>query len=129
MSDSTLCDKLLDILESIEIVQKRTEMILSPDNFIEDDEANLRFDAVLMRLQTIGEMLKSVEKSDGKFFAKFLDSDIVGAIKLRDIISHHYADINPAIIFDVCKNHLEKLKIKIKLMIQEAGDQTIYRLY
>lgn len=120
MSDSTLCDKLLDILESIEIVQKRTEMVLSPDNFIEDDEANLRFDAVLMRLQTIGEMLKSVEKSDGKFFAKFLDSDIEGAIKLRDIISHHYADINPAIVFDVCKNYLEPLKVKIEMMLKEA---------
>lgn len=120
MSNSTLCDKLLDILETIEIVQKRTETVLSPDDFIKDDEANLRFDAVLMRLQTIGEMLKSVEKSDGKFFAKFLDSDIAGAIKLRDIISHHYADINPAIVFDVCKNHLEPLKHKIELMLKEA---------
>lgn len=120
MSDSTLCDKLLDILESIEIVQKRTETILSADDFVDNDEAVWRFDGVLMRLQTIGETLKSIEKSDGKFFAKFLDSDIEGAIKLRDIISHHYADINPAIVFDVCKNYLEPLKIKVQAMLQEA---------
>lgn len=120
MSNSVICDKLLDVLETIEIVQKRTETVLTSDDFTKDDDASILFDSVLMRLQTIGETLKSIEKSDAKFFAKFVDFDIESAIKFRDIISHHYADINPVIVFDICKNHLEKLKQKIKLMQQVA---------
>lgn len=120
MSNSLLCDKLQDILEAIEIVQNRTVSILTPDKFTDSDDGLVLFDSILMRLQTIGETLKSIEKSDSVFFAKFADSDIEGAIKLRDIISHHYADINPAIVFDICKNHLDQLKSKIQTMLNEA---------
>jgi uncharacterized protein with HEPN domain len=118
LSSSVICDKILDILEAIEVVQKRTNIVLSPDDFTKDDDATVLFDSVLMRLQTIGETLKSIEKSDANFFAKFVDFDIESEIKFRDIISHHYADINPVIVFDICKNHLEKLKQKIKAMQQ-----------
>ncbi len=112
MSNSVICDKLLDVLETIEIVQKRTKSVSTPDDFTINDDALILFDSVLMRLQTIGETLKSIEKSDREFFTQFADFDIESAIKFRDIISHHYADINPNIVFDICKNHLENCRRK-----------------
>ena len=53
MSDDLFDDKLLDILESIDIVLKRTESILTSQDFLKDDDAIILFDSVLMRLQVI----------------------------------------------------------------------------
>ena len=109
MSDELFDDKLLDILESIDIVLKRTEHISTPEDFLKDDDAIILFDSVLMRLQAIGEMLKSLtSKTD-------IDSEnIRGAIKLREKISHHYLDLDAELIFDVCKNHIPNLKNELE---------------
>ena len=109
MSDELFDDKLLDILESIDIVLKRTEYISTPEYFLKDDNAIILFDSVLMRLQAIGEMLKSLtSKTD-------IDSEnIRGAIKLREKISHNYLDLDAELIFDVCKNHIPNLKNELE---------------
>ncbi len=109
MSDELFDDKLLDILESIDIVLKRAGCILTPQDFLKDDDAIILLDSVLMRLQAIGEMLKSLtSKTD-------IDSEnIRGAIKLREKISHHYLDLDAELIFDVCKNHIPNLKAELE---------------
>jgi len=37
---------------------------------------------------------------------------------MRDIISHHYFDLDAEAIFDVCKNHIDKLGITIEKMMK-----------
>ena len=62
-----------------------------------------------MRLQAIGEMLKSLtSKTD------IYSENIRGAIKLREKISHHYLDLDAELIFDVCKNHIPNLKNELE---------------
>lgn len=109
MSDELFDDKLLDILESIDTVLKRTEHILTPQDFLKDDDAIILFDSVLMRLQVIGEMLKSLSAK-----TNINSKNIKGAIQLREKISHHYIDLDAEIIFDVCKNHIPNLKEELK---------------
>lgn len=109
MSDELFDDKLLDILESIDIVLKRTEHISTPEDFLKDDDAIILFDSVLMRLQAIGEILKSLtSKTD------IYSENIRGAIRLREKISHHYLDLDVELIFDVCKNHIPNLKNELE---------------
>jgi len=38
---------------------------------------------------------------------------------MRDIISHHYFDVDADVIFDVCENHIGKLGETIKAMIND----------
>ncbi|MCI4400034.1 MAG: DUF86 domain-containing protein [Campylobacteraceae bacterium] len=109
MSDELFDDKLLDILESIETVLKRTAHISTPQDFLKDDDAIVLFDSVLMRLQVIGEMLKSLSAK-----TNISSKNIKGAIQLREKISHHYIDLDAELIFDICKNHIPSLKEELK---------------
>ncbi len=38
---------------------------------------------------------------------------------MRDIISHHYFDLNAEAIFDVCENHIERLSHTIEKIIKD----------
>jgi len=40
---------------------------------------------------------------------------------MRDIISHHYFDVDAEIIFDVCKNHIDDLANMIKQIIKDIS--------
>ncbi len=39
-------------------------------------------------------------------------------MRLRDIVSHHYEQVDNEIIFDICQNHLPMLRTTIQRMIQ-----------
>lgn len=45
--------------------------------------------------------------------------DWKGAMGIRDIIAHHYFDIDEAIVFDVVKNKLPNMLKTIRQMIEE----------
>jgi len=38
---------------------------------------------------------------------------------MRDIISHHYFDLNPEIVFDVCKNEIPRLSTLLDKIIAD----------
>ena len=38
-------------------------------------------------------------------------------MRLRDIVSHHYEKVDHEIIFDICENHLPKLRETIRKML------------
>jgi uncharacterized protein with HEPN domain len=40
---------------------------------------------------------------------------------MRDIISHHYFDVDAEIIFDVCKNHIDELAQTINQIIKDIS--------
>ena len=108
--------ELLDfILESIQIVQKRFDGIVSGDDFLENDDNLMKLDAILMRLQASGEALKNLDKRDSNFLlqagSKEYWSDM---IRFRDLVSHHYTDLQADAVFDICMNELDELEEKIK---------------
>ena len=43
--------------------------------------------------------------------------DFTGQVAMRDVLSHHYFDLNNDIVFDVCINEIPKLKKIIKLIL------------
>ncbi|MBI5416975.1 DUF86 domain-containing protein [Candidatus Poribacteria bacterium] len=38
--------------------------------------------------------------------------------RIRDIISHHYFDVDAEVIFDICKNHISPLAKTINLIAE-----------
>ena len=76
-----------------------------------------------MRLQSIGEALKNIYKTDTTLLETVKDGSYWSLIiKLREIISHHYVDIDAEIIYDICQNELEELTmniLKVKDDLQE----------
>ena len=123
MSDNSLIlEIIIQILHAIEKILKRTETIHSSEDFIKNESGEEKLDSVAMLLIAIGESIKQVDKlTDQKLLRKYPAIDWKGAKGMRDIISHHYFDIDEEIIFQVCKEKLPDMKktfIQIKTELE-----------
>jgi len=52
------------ILDSIEMIKDRFEGITSSDDFMHSKDGMTKLDSISMRLQSIGEALKNIDKRD-----------------------------------------------------------------
>jgi uncharacterized protein with HEPN domain len=112
-------DILSQIFEASEIVRERFAPVKDADFFTNSPQGMEKLDAICMQLIAIGESLKNLDKiTDGKLLAEYPEVDWRGAKGMRDIISHHYFDIDAEAIFDVCANKLGPLTKAIDKMIK-----------
>ena len=108
------------ILESISLIKKRFDGILSSDDFLASDDGLMRLDAISMRLQSIGEALKNIDKRDREFLLQIADKIYwSNIIKTREIITHHYIDIDSETIFMICDEKLNDLENKISILLNK----------
>lgn len=112
-------DILKRIEDAIERLQERTKNIKSVDDFLRSPSGMEKLDATCMLLIAIGESLKSFDKiTDKQILCKNESipwSDIMG---VRDIIAHHYFDIDAEEIFNIINNDLEPLAESIRGLIR-----------
>lgn len=79
-----------------------------------------RLESTCMLLMAIGEGLKGIDKLTEKLlFAKYPEVDGKGAMGMRDIIAHHYFDLDAAVVYDVVKNYLPFMLATIKKIRKE----------
>lgn len=119
-----MCDKelLRSSLQKIEIaidrILERSQTILSPDDFLNTPSGVERMESICMLLIAIGESVKRIDKeTDKQLLSNYLEIDWKGVMGMRDIIAHHYFDIDAEVVFEVMKNDLPKVKITIDKMI------------
>ena len=121
MDKRSLLELLNFIKESIGLIKKRFASIKSVNDFIEDDDGLEKLDGIILRIQTIGEALKNIDKHQKGFLETVATSAYwSGIIKLRDLISHHYVDIDAETIFLICDEKLDELEeyiLKLSEMI------------
>jgi len=123
MLDDIIRDNLQIILESIALIEERFSKIDVADQFVTSPEGLLLLDAVSMRLQVIGELVKKIHKIQASLFERYPEIEWNKIMKLRDIISHHYDRVDHEIIFDICKNHIPRLKSTIHEIIEKENSQ------
>jgi uncharacterized protein with HEPN domain len=69
-------------------------------------------------LIAIGESLKKIDAlTNGQFLDRYPGIDWKKAKGLRDILSHHYFDLNAEAIYDVCKTKMPLMKQTIGKML------------
>lgn len=112
MYDKELVVEILrNIAWSIDQITKRFQAIRSSDDFTKDDEGLEKLDSICMQLINIGEALKQVDKlTDSKLLANYPEMDWKKAKGMRDIITHHYFDIDAETVFVVCSEHIPEMK-------------------
>ncbi len=92
----------------------------SPDDFLVSEDGVDKLDGICMMLIAIGENLKNLDKvTNAKLLARHPEVDWKGAKGIRDIISHHYFDLNAEVVFSVCKERLPGLVAAVKAMQNE----------
>lgn len=80
-----------------------------------------------MQLIAIGESLKNIDKiTDKKLFNIYPDVDWKSAMGIRDIISHHYFDLDAEAIFDVCEKDIPVLIKTVNRILNDLKKGSVY---
>ena len=103
---------LEDILESIERIEKYTGNRTLKE-FLDDYEKQ---DAIIKRLEIIGEAVKSISNDVKKKYPKIPWRDMAG---MRDILIHEYFGVNIERIWDTAKNDIPKIKKQIAELLEK----------
>ncbi|EOQ97680.1 PF01934 family protein [Leptospira wolbachii serovar Codice str. CDC] len=109
------------ILESILLIENRFLKIKFPDDLINSQDGITILDSIAMRLQAIGDNVKSVVKLDRQFLNKFPEIEWEKIMKMRDVISHHYEGLDHEIVFNICKNKIPELKTSIESILKQLN--------
>ncbi len=105
-----LLSTLEDIRFSIELIQRRSENINSSEDFLKDDEGLDKLDGISMRLVAIGEGFKNIDKiTKNELLINYPEIPWKDVKGVRDILSHHYFHLDSEVIFEICKNDIDKL--------------------
>lgn len=122
MSDNTQL-----VIEVLTHIEKASAKILSrfndiqdPSDFTDTAEGSIKMDAICMMLIVIGESLKNLDKiTNRKLLIRYPEVNWRDAKGMRDIITHHYVDINPQAVYFTCNRKIPVLLKTISRIISE----------
>jgi len=119
-----IVETIKNIAWSLEQISKRFQAINSSDDFVKDDIGTEKLDSICMQLINIGEGLKYIDKlTDAKLLAEYPDIDWKKAKGMRDIITHHYFDIDAETIYIVCSEHIPKMRKVIRKILDDIENK------
>ena len=108
------------IASTIESIINNSQAIDDSQYYVLSPAGMERLESTCMLLLAIGESIKGIDKMTRKqLLPNYPEVDWKGAMGIRDIIAHHYFDIDESIVFDVVKNKLPGMLETINKMIEE----------
>jgi uncharacterized protein with HEPN domain len=121
--DKALAKEILSqVYQSTQIILKRFEPIKSSDDFMDSENGLEKLDSICMKLIAIGESLKNFDKvTNNSILKKYPEIEWKKIMGMRDVITHHYFDLDAEVVFDVCENHIEELANTIYKIIEELN--------
>ena len=114
--DKTLVvDILNQIIDAVESIDKKCKWAKNEDDFCHTEQGQEKLDSICMKLIATGESLKNIDKITNKeLLLKYPEIQWTKIKGIRDILSHHYFDLDANIIFEICTEHIDKLLITLK---------------
>lgn len=121
MCKSQIIESLLKkIFQTVERILANSETITSPSFYLLTPSGMERLESTCMLLIAIGEGVKGVDKlTDKKLLSFYPEMDWKGVMGMRDIIAHHYFDLDAEFVYDVIKHDLPKLKDVLQQIIDD----------
>lgn len=122
MHDKELAKEVLrQIEEAASKIITRFQPIHRPADFTDTPAGAEKMDAICMLLIVIGESLKNLDKiTDGNLLANYPEVDWKKATGMRDILTHHYSDINPEAVFYTCEEKIPQLLNTIRKIAEDV---------
>ena len=123
MHDKELAREVLQQLESAaERIVDRFQTIREASDFTNSPAGVEKMDAICMVLIVIGESLKNLDKiTNGALLQQYPDVDWKKAKGMRDILTHHYSNINAEAIYYTCRDKIPQLLKTIRKIIKDLG--------
>lgn len=111
---------LLQIDDAIDTIQRRSANVTGAAFFTYSPDGKEKLDAICMLFMAVGESVKNVNKiTAGQLLSKYPEIDWTGVIGFRDIIAHHYFDVDADQVFWIIQNELSPLSGAIKDMLRQ----------
>lgn len=111
---------LSKIEQTVERVIANSEQITSYNYYYMSPAGMERLESTCMLLIAIGESIKGIDKVTNKeLLPKYPEVDWKGAMGIRDIIAHHYFELDAEVVFDVVKNEFPNLLNTIRRIKNE----------
>ena len=108
---------LATIEQTVERVLANSEQITSYNYYYMSPAGMERLESTCMLLIAIGESIKGIDKITNKeLLPQYPQVDWKGAMGIRDIIAHHYFELDAEVVFDVVKNEFPNLLQTIRRM-------------
>ena len=113
-----LVEDIKNIVWALDQISKRFQVITSCDDFLKDDTGLEKLDSICMQLINIGEVLKQIDElTDSRLLINYPEIDWKKAKGMRDIITHHYFDIDAETIYEVCAEHVPEMRrVMVKIL-------------
>ena len=113
---------LAKIEQTVERVLANSEQITSYNYYYMSPAGMERLESTCMLLIAIGESIKGIDKITGKeLLPQYPEVDWKGAMGIRDIIAHHYFELDAEVVFNVVKNEFPKLLQTICRMMNDLN--------
>ncbi|MCK5113745.1 MAG: DUF86 domain-containing protein [Phycisphaerae bacterium] len=118
-----ILDNLRQIHQAAKTIISRFEPVTKVEDFTDSAEGSEKLDSIAMLIIAIGEGLKNIDKTTNhKLLSQYPEIDWKGAKGMRDIISHHYFDIDAEEIYWVCQNKIRPLTETVAKIIAELRE-------
>lgn len=111
MFDKELVVGIITAVEEVlNTIQKRTATINTSDDFFNSDAGMILLDSVCMKLVAVGESVKNIDKITNKqLLCQYKNINWKDVMGMRDIIVHHYFDIDADQIYKTLKEDIPPL--------------------
>ena len=123
MYDKELVRETIQLLEkTLEILLKRVSGITSVHDFLDTENGVILLDSVCMKLVAVGEAIKNLDKITNKeLLLKYPAVNWKDIKGMRDIIVHHYFDIDVSVILYSFQNEVPDLYFTICVMLNDLS--------
>ena len=99
------------LLDAVDAVLKRTEKVQTVNDFLLTEAGVILLYSVCMKLIAIGEGVKKLDKLTSKMLLpKYPAVDWKGVMAMRDVIVHHYFEVDADVVFETVRDDLPLLK-------------------
>lgn len=114
---------LLELIEStLSIIEERCKEIATVDDFLLSDQGMILMDRVCMKVIAVGESVKNLDKHTGKsLLINYPEIPWKNVMGTRDIIVHHYFDIDADELFRIVKVDVPILRATIHRIIKDLN--------
>ncbi len=123
MYDKELVVQILNqIFNASLTVMSRFELVSDVSDFSDSPSGMEKMDSLCMQLIVIGEAIKKLDKiTEGRLLPQYPDVDWRKAKGMRDILTHHYADVDPHAVFFTCSDKIPVLHKTIGKIIEDIS--------
>ena len=111
MYDKELVRETIQLLEkTLEILLKRVSGITSVHDFLDTENGVILLDSVCMKLIAVGESVKNLDKiTDIELLVNYPAVNWKDVMGMRDIIVHHYFDVDPDVVLQTLREDIPLL--------------------